>query len=135
MGELVASCNMHVTFFSQSAVMDNAYLHMSNSPDLNQVGCLRSLVQQTDEILSADDEDAHPSTDTIDSADEDESAGSASQQITDDETVQEDTLDVVSVWVFQFLNFLSSGSFGRYRWSLKQFSRSRCWYIPDVSYW
>jgi hypothetical protein len=36
MGELVASCNMHVTFFSQSAVV---------------------------------------STDTVDSADEDESAG------------------------------------------------------------
>jgi hypothetical protein len=36
------------------------------------------------------------------------------------------------VWVFQFLNFLSSGSFGRNRWSLKQFSRSRCWYIPLV---
>jgi hypothetical protein len=35
-----------------------------------------------------------PSTDTVDSADEDESAGSASQQITDDETVQEDTLDM-----------------------------------------
>ena len=52
------------------------------------------LVQQTDEILNADDEDAHPSTDTVDSADEDESAGSASQQITDDETVQEDTLDM-----------------------------------------
>jgi hypothetical protein len=34
--------------------------------------------------------------------------------------------------VYQFLNFLSSGSFGRYRWSLKQFSRSRCWYTPDV---
>jgi hypothetical protein len=33
------------------------------------------------------------------------------------------------------LNFLSSGSFGRYRWLFKQFSRSRCWYIPDVSYW
>ena len=48
------------------------------------------LVQQTDEILNADDEDAHLSTDTVDSADEDESAGSASQQITDDETVQED---------------------------------------------
>jgi hypothetical protein len=47
------------------------------------------LVQHTDEILNADDEDAHPSTDTVDSADEDESAGSASQQITDDETVQE----------------------------------------------
>jgi hypothetical protein len=30
----------------------------------------------------------------VDSADEDESAGSASQQITDDETVQEDTLDM-----------------------------------------
>jgi hypothetical protein len=66
MGELVASCNMHVTFFSQSAVVDMADLHMSNSPDLNQVGCLRS----------------H------------ESAGSASQQITDDETVQEVTLDM-----------------------------------------
>jgi hypothetical protein len=52
------------------------------------------LVQQTDEILNADDEDAHPSTDTVDSAVEDESAGSASQQITDDETVQEDTLDM-----------------------------------------
>jgi hypothetical protein len=52
------------------------------------------LVQQTDEILNADDEDTHPSTDTVDSADEDESAGSASQQITDDETVQEDTLDM-----------------------------------------
>jgi hypothetical protein len=33
------------------------------------------LVQQTDERLNADDEDAHPSTDTVDSADEDESAG------------------------------------------------------------
>jgi hypothetical protein len=31
------------------------------------------LVQQTDERLNADDEDAHPSTDTVDSADEDES--------------------------------------------------------------
>jgi hypothetical protein len=46
MGELVASCNMHVTFFSQSAVVDMADLHMSNSPDLNQVGCLRSLVER-----------------------------------------------------------------------------------------
>jgi hypothetical protein len=27
MGELVASCNMHVTFFSQSAVVDMADLH------------------------------------------------------------------------------------------------------------
>jgi hypothetical protein len=52
------------------------------------------LAQQTDEILNADDEDAHPSTDTVDSADEGESAGNASQQITDDETVQEDTLDM-----------------------------------------
>jgi hypothetical protein len=63
MGELVASCNMHVTFFSQSTVVDMADLHMSNSP-------------------------------TLLNADEDESAGSASQQITDDETVQEDTLDM-----------------------------------------
>jgi hypothetical protein len=31
---------------------------------------------------------------TLLNADEDESAGSASQQITDDETVQEDTLDM-----------------------------------------
>jgi hypothetical protein len=53
------------------------------------------LVQQTDERLDADDEDAHPSTDTVD---EDESAGSTSQQITDDETVQEDTLDMAK-WV------------------------------------
>jgi hypothetical protein len=45
MGELVASCNMHVTFFSQSAVVVMADLHMSNSPDLNQVGCLCSLVE------------------------------------------------------------------------------------------
>ena len=52
------------------------------------------LVHQTDERSNADDEDAHPSTDTVDSTDEDESAGSASQQITDDETVQEDTLDM-----------------------------------------
>jgi hypothetical protein len=66
------------------------------------------LVQQTDERLDADDEDDHPWTDTVG---EDEYAGSASQQITD------------------------SGSVGRYRWFLKQFSRSRCWYIPDVSYW
>ena len=52
------------------------------------------LVQQTDERLNADDEDAHPSTDTVDSADESESAESALQQITNDETVQEDTLDM-----------------------------------------
>jgi hypothetical protein len=47
------------------------------------------LVQQTDERSNAHDEDAHPSTD-----DEDESAEGASQQITDDETVQENTLDM-----------------------------------------
>jgi len=52
------------------------------------------LIQQTDEISNADDEDAHTSTDTVDSVDEDESAErSASQQITD-ETAQEDTLDM-----------------------------------------
>jgi hypothetical protein len=39
MGELVASCNMHVTFFSQSAVVDMADLLMSNSPDLSQDVC------------------------------------------------------------------------------------------------
>ena len=49
------------------------------------------LVQQTDEILNADDEDAHPSTDTVDSADEDESAGSAPQQITDDDSTRRHT--------------------------------------------
>jgi hypothetical protein len=52
------------------------------------------LVHQTDERSNADDEDAHPSTDTVDSADESESAESALQQITNDETVQEDTLDM-----------------------------------------
>jgi hypothetical protein len=52
MGELVASCNMHVTFFSQSAVVDMADLHISNSPDLNQDGCLRS---HTTEISSYDE--------------------------------------------------------------------------------
>ena len=53
------------------------------------------LDQQTDERSDADDEDAHTSTDTVDNADEDESAErSASQQISDDETVQEDTLDM-----------------------------------------
>jgi hypothetical protein len=46
MGELVARFNMHDTFFSQSAVVNMADLHMSNSPDLNQAGCLRSLVER-----------------------------------------------------------------------------------------
>jgi hypothetical protein len=74
--------------------------------------------RHTDEILNADDEDAHPSTDTVDSADEDEFAGSASQQITDDETVQKDTLDgslifclvVLLAGIGGFLsNFLGAG--------------------------
>jgi hypothetical protein len=94
------------------------------------------LIQQTDERLNADDEDAHPSTDTVDSADEDESAGSASQQITDDETVQEDTLDMdTSQHTEEIGNLNPVLRSTRERWSLKQFSRSRCWYIPDVSYW
>jgi hypothetical protein len=59
MGELVASCNMHVTFFSQSAVVDMADVY-SDSTITDE-----PLAQQTDEILNADDEDAHPSTDTV----------------------------------------------------------------------
>ena len=52
------------------------------------------LVQQTDEISDTTDEDAHTSTNTDGSANEDESAErSASQQISD-ESVQEDTLEM-----------------------------------------
>ena len=42
------------------------------------------LVQQTDEISDVDDEDARPSTDTVNSANKDESAESDSQQISDE---------------------------------------------------
>ena len=51
------------------------------------------LVQQTDEISDADNEDAQTSTDTVDSADEDKSAERGATQQISDETIQEDTLD------------------------------------------
>jgi hypothetical protein len=71
MGELVASCNMHITFFSE-----NGYIVISQEEPVYSDSTITDepLVQQTDEISNADDEDAHTSTDTVDSADEDESA-------------------------------------------------------------
>ena len=86
----------HTTEISSDDESEHGYIIISQDEPVYSDSTITDepLVQQTDEILNADDEDAHPSTDTVDSADEDESAGSASQQITDDETVQEDTLDM-----------------------------------------
>jgi hypothetical protein len=86
----------HTTEMSSDDESENGYIVISQEKPAYSDSTItdQPLVQQTDEILNADDEDAHTSTDTVDSADEDESAGSASQQITDDETVHEDTVDM-----------------------------------------
>ena len=64
------------------------------------------LVQQTVEISDADDEEAHTSIDTVESADEDESAErSASQQISD-ETVQKTHLTWIRLGIQVILNIL-----------------------------
>jgi hypothetical protein len=66
----------HTTDISSDDKSEHGYIVISQEEPVYSDSTIieEPLVQQTDQISDADDEDAHTSTDTVDSANEDESA-------------------------------------------------------------
>jgi predicted DNA binding CopG/RHH family protein len=80
----------HTTDISSDDKSEHGYIVISQEEPVYSDSTIieEPLVQQTDQISDADDEDAHTSTDTVDSANEDESAEKSAWQQISDESVK-----------------------------------------------